>query len=255
MRFITAACCAVALTAMLAPAAHADDYNKRTLVTFSGPVQVPGATLPAGTYTFKLADPESSRRVIQIWNKDATHLYTTLLTMTNERMEPTNDPVVMFKENVAGQAPAVQAWFYPGDRFGEEFVYPKDQAMKIAKATHKPVLATADNTSNESSIKSSKVGHVDENGQFTADDNKTAQTQPASVTAQNNAPAPVPTSGVAQAQAPTAQSNNNNNTNSARTRSELPRTASELPAAILGSILMLAFALVAHRVRLAGVRG
>ena len=77
MRYLTAVCCAVAMTALLAPAAHADDYNKRTLVTFSGPVQVPGVTLPAGTYTFKLADPEFSRRVIQIWNKDATHLYTT----------------------------------------------------------------------------------------------------------------------------------------------------------------------------------
>jgi len=240
---------------MVTPAAHADDYNKRTLVTFSGPVQVPGVTLPAGTYTFKLADPESSRRVIQIWNKDATHLYTTLLTISNERMEPASKPVVMFKETASGQAPAVQAWFYPGDRFGEEFVYPHDQAMKIAKASHQPVLATNDKTSDEASIKGAKVGRIDENGQFTADTTK--QMEPVSVTAQNTAPAPVATSGAAQSQPTTTNNNNNSNTsnNTQANRTQLPRTASDLPAAMLMSIVMLAFAMIARRVRLSGVRG
>jgi len=242
MRYITAMCCAVALTAMVTPAAHADDYNKRTLVTFSAPVQVPGVTPPAGTYTFKLADPESSRRVIQIWNKDATHLYTTLLTISNERMEPTDKPVVMFKETAAGQSPAVQAWFYPGDRYGEEFVYPHDQAMKIAKASHQPVLATADNKSDESSFKTAKVGHVDENGQF-SDANKTTQMEPVTVTAQNTAPAPVPTSGVAQAQS----------TSTART--QLPRTASNLPLAMLLSMAFLAFAAIIRGFRVSQARG
>jgi hypothetical protein len=208
-------CCALALTALVAPAAHADEYNKLTYVTFSGAVQVPGATLPAGTYTFKLADPENSRRVIQIWNKDATHLYTTLLTIPNQRFQPTDKPVVLFKETASGEPQAVQAWFYPGDTFGEEFVYPKDQAMKIAKASHTPVLSMANNTkSDATAMRNSEVSRVDDSGQA-------AKMEPVTVTAQNNAPAPVPTSGAMQA------------------RTTLPRTASNLPLVALLSVLSL----------------
>jgi hypothetical protein len=46
----------------------------------------------------------------------------------------------MFKETPAGAPEAVKAWFYPGETTGYEFVYPHDQALKIAKATHSSVL-------------------------------------------------------------------------------------------------------------------
>lgn len=232
MRYITAMCCAVALTALVAPAAHADEYNKLTYVTFSGAVQVPGATLPAGTYTFKLADPANSRRVIQIWNKDATHIYATLLTIPNQRFQPTDKPVILFKETAAGEPQAVQAWFYPGDRYGEEFVYPKDQALRIAKATHTPVLSTASTKSDATSLRSAEVSRVDEKGQST-------KTEPVTVTAQNTAPAapaPVPTSGV-------------------QARSELPRTASNLPLVALLSVLSLLAAFSLGLAREALTRG
>ena len=85
---ITALCCAVALAVFVAPGARADEYTKQTFLTFSGPVQVPGATLPAGTYMFKLADPESGRRAIQIWDKEGSDIIATLLTIPNQRMEP-----------------------------------------------------------------------------------------------------------------------------------------------------------------------
>jgi hypothetical protein len=222
-------CCAVALTALVAPAAHADEYNKLTYVTFSGAVQVPGATLPAGTYTFKLADPANSRRVIQIWNKDATHIYATLITIPNQRFEPTDKPVILFKETASGQPQAVQAWFYPGDRYGEEFVYPKDQALRIAKATHTPVLSMASTKSDSASLRSTEVSRVDENG-------KTAKMEPVTVTAQNTAPAPVPTSGV-------------------QARSELPRTASNLPLVALLSVLSLLAAFGLGFAREALIRG
>src|SRR5436190_10702936 len=58
---------------------RADEFNKMTYLTFSGPVQVPGVVLPAGDYMFKLADPDTGRRVIQVWDKEGTHLYTMLL--------------------------------------------------------------------------------------------------------------------------------------------------------------------------------
>src|ERR1700688_4086370 len=48
-----------------ARAAQASEADRLTYVTFSGPVEVPGVGLSAGTYIFKLADPETSR-VIQV---------------------------------------------------------------------------------------------------------------------------------------------------------------------------------------------
>ena len=49
MRVLKHLCCAAAMTAMLAPSARADEWNKKTILTFSGAVQIPGATLPAGS--------------------------------------------------------------------------------------------------------------------------------------------------------------------------------------------------------------
>ena len=48
MRLAKALFCAAALLALMVPGVRADDYNKLTYFTFSGTVQVPGATLPAG---------------------------------------------------------------------------------------------------------------------------------------------------------------------------------------------------------------
>ena len=54
---------------------RADEWNKKTVVTFTEPVQIPGAVLPAGTYVFKLMDSASDRNIVQIFNADETHLF------------------------------------------------------------------------------------------------------------------------------------------------------------------------------------
>src|SRR6266404_8114898 len=141
MRLVKALCCAAALTAIMAPGARADEWNKKTILTFSGAVQIPGATLPAGSYVFKLADISGNRHVVQVFDKDEKKIYTTMLAVPNQRLEPTDKPVILFAERAAGSPQAVKVWFYPGDRVGNEFVYPKSQAMRIAKETHQRVLA------------------------------------------------------------------------------------------------------------------
>jgi hypothetical protein len=171
MRAVRALFCAVAVMALVAPGVRGDEYTKQTFLTFSGPVQLPNITLPAGTYQFKLADPDSGRRTLQVWDKEGTKLYTTLLTIPDERMEASDDPVVMFAERPAGVAQAVKAWFYPGERTGQEFVYPRKQAMTIAKENHSSVLAFSDDTADSSDaakMHAAKVGRVDENGQANA---------------------------------------------------------------------------------------
>src|SRR4029079_17308828 len=93
---------AAALAAFLAPAAHADEWNKRTYLTFSGPVQMPGATLPAGTYTFELADPDSTRHLIRVYEKDTKKPIGMFLTVPSERFDPPSENLIMFAERPAG---------------------------------------------------------------------------------------------------------------------------------------------------------
>jgi LPXTG-motif cell wall-anchored protein len=137
--------CALVACAFLLPKAAADEWNNRTTVTFSAPVEVPGAgaqVLPAGTYLFKLLDSPSNRNIVQIFNEDGTHLFTTILAIPNYRLRVTGKTVMTFRERAEGQPEAIRAWFYPGANWGQEFVYPRARAIELAKITKEPVLAT-----------------------------------------------------------------------------------------------------------------
>ena len=125
--------------------AKADEWNRKTVVTFSGPVEVPGVgaqTLPAGTYVFKIFDSASDRHIVQIFNEAEDHVFTTILAIPNFRLKATDKTVMTFGERAAGQPEAIRAWFYPGRQWGEEFVYPKLRAVELAKITNQPVLFT-----------------------------------------------------------------------------------------------------------------
>jgi hypothetical protein len=141
--------CGLALFgALAAPLLQADAWNRKTVITFSGPVEIPGVhlagwgVLPAGTYVFKILDSQSDRHIVQIFNKEETKIYATILAIPNYRLKATDKTVITFRERPAGQPEALRAWFYPGRRWGEEFVYPKAKAMEIAKATNTAVLYT-----------------------------------------------------------------------------------------------------------------
>jgi hypothetical protein len=140
--------CIALMGAILAPNARADDWNRKTVFTFSGPVEIPGVhltgwgVLPAGTYVFKILDSQSDRHIVQIFNKDETTIYATILAIPNYRLKVTGKTVLTFTERPAGQPEALRAWFYPGRNWGEEFVYSKAMAIELAKATNLPVLFT-----------------------------------------------------------------------------------------------------------------
>ena len=144
----TTVCCMALMSAVLAPGAKADDWNRKTVITFSGPVEIPGVhlngwgVLPAGTYVFKILDSQSDRHIVQIFNKDETTVYATILAIPNYRLKATDKTVMTFRERPAGEPEALRAWFYPGRNWGEEFVYPKAKAIELAKATNTPVLFT-----------------------------------------------------------------------------------------------------------------
>ena len=134
--------------AIVPPSAKADTWNKKTVVTFSGPVEIPGVhrpgqeVLPAGTYVFKLLDSLANRHIVQIFSEDESIVHATVLAIPNYRLKATDKTVITFSERPAGQPEALRAWFYPGANFGEEFVYPKAKAIELAKATKQTVLFT-----------------------------------------------------------------------------------------------------------------
>jgi hypothetical protein len=137
----------IALTSLaavmaFAPTARADEWNKKTILTVKETIQLPNTVLPPGTYTFKLLDSLSDRHIVQVFDKDGMHLVTTVLAIPNYRLQPTEKSEFAFWEVPAGNPPALRAWFYPGDNFGQEFAYPKNMSTQIAASANMAVPTT-----------------------------------------------------------------------------------------------------------------
>jgi hypothetical protein len=149
----------LALGAMLGPAARAqeNEYLKRTQVTFTQPIEVPGQVLPAGTYTFELLDFANYRHIVRIFNADRSRIVTTVLAIPNYRLETTDKTVIAFEERPINSPEALKAWFFPGDNFGQEFVYPRKRAMELAQVTHEPVLALPTETADVEELKAAPL--------------------------------------------------------------------------------------------------
>jgi len=109
---------------LLAPGANAMDFTRKTVVNIDKPIEIPGRVLSAGTYVFKIADPDAGQNIVMIYDKDEKHLYATILAIPAYRMEPTSEPVFTFEERSEKSPLALHAWFCPGDNRGYEFRYP-----------------------------------------------------------------------------------------------------------------------------------
>ena len=131
---------------LMTGAANADAWNKKTIVTISQSIEVPGAVLTPGKYVFKLMNSDSNRHIVQILNERENHVYTTNLAFAKERMQPADKTILTFYEMPGGGPEPIRSWFYPGDTIGQEFAYPKHRATEIAQATNQKVpVLTASN--------------------------------------------------------------------------------------------------------------
>lgn len=140
--FVRSICAAVLLLGWAVGIAVAQvPADLRTVFTFSGPVSVPGVTLPAGKYLFRIADHDT-RGVVQVLSGDGKTPYAMFFAYRAQRMEPSTEPEIQFMETAAGMPRAVRTWWHAAERGGYEFVYPKEQARLLAKGTGEPVLAT-----------------------------------------------------------------------------------------------------------------
>src|SRR6059058_753018 len=160
--------CVLAVSLFVLPGASADDWNKKTVATFSAPVEVPGVgaqVLPAGNYVFKILDSMSDRHIVQIFNQDETHVYTTILAIPNYRLRATDKTVMTFKERAQGEPEAIRAWFYPGSQSGEEFVYPKAKALELARIANESVLETPVPIADIEALKTAPIEAVNPTGE------------------------------------------------------------------------------------------
>jgi hypothetical protein len=217
------------LGAMLAPSVLAQDdntYIKRTVVTFSQPVEIPGQILPAGTYSIELVDSASYRHIVRFFNADRTQVITTVLAIPNLRLVTTDKTVMTFAERPINSPEALKAWFYPGDNFGQEFVYPKQRAVELAQVVREPVLAIPTATADVEELKTAPlVAITPERREVPVAEVVQTPTAPVLV-AVNRAPEPLPQTQVQQ----------------------LPQTASMLPLMALLGAGALGFAFVLKRI-------
>jgi len=221
----------------LTPRLHADEWNKQTKVTFSDDVQVPGKVLPAGTYTFRLLDSDSDRHIVQIFDESGRHLITTVLAIPNYRLQPKGRTVMKFDESPVGQPEPLKAWFYPGDNFGQEFVYKKGELLETASVT--PTAAPVETAQATPPAEPTPAAEttpapapVEPAPAVAAPADETPQATPQ----QDQTPAAAP----ADTTPDTTQDNNDNN---------LPKTGSEMPLIGLLSIGSLGAGLAVGKLR------
>jgi hypothetical protein len=225
------------LGTMSVPGVRADEYNKKTVLTFSQPFEVPGGqVLPAGTYTFKLMDSPSDRHIVQIFNADGTHLFATILAIDNYRLTSTDKTVMLFTERPGDAPDAIKAWFYPDNNWGQEFVYPKHRAIQLATAAKEPVPAlTTDTLPTVAKLKTAPIIAItpDQREVPVAEVIQIVPIQTSPLVAENRTPEPL---------AQTTQT-----TQAAQTK-QLPKTASLLPFMALLGVASLGFAFVLKRI-------
>jgi LPXTG-motif cell wall-anchored protein len=216
-RVVCASMALYALSLVPAAAQFTQPVDKRTMFTFSAPVSMPGVTLPAGEYVFRLADADSSRKVIHVQHKDGK-TYGMFFSIPIDRLEPDSEPRIGFMETASGTPAAVKSWWYPGERSGYEFIYPKDQARKLAQASGEPVLTTKAESSSAEQTDTSDLTRVSAGGNEMAvtsdarpETSAQAEAAPRSATP---APTAVATGGTQQAET---------------ARQRLPQTASNAP--------------------------
>ena len=122
-------------------AAHADEGNQETHLTFNTPIEIPGQALPAGTYVFQIAELAGNQDVVRIFNADRTVLYATLQTVSAERTEPTGQTSITLADQGFGKPSVLVNWFYPGRTIGHEFVYSKQKQQELAHDEQVTIVA------------------------------------------------------------------------------------------------------------------
>ena len=244
LKTFASTCAMVALVCGLSSPATAYTFDHRTLFTFNQPIALPGMTLPAGTYTFRVADPTTSGKVVQILNGSGTQSFAMLLSIPAYRADAAEEPQISFMETASGMPAAVKIWWQEGSTRGYEFIYPKTQTDRLTRGvppaptineTRRSATANATIASGSSAApdfaeaNSEDTADLSVGGDVSIGADASSPAQAPDRQGQLAQPPPAPLS----AQEPTPQPADQG------TREELPRTATFLPLAVMAGTLML----------------
>jgi hypothetical protein len=237
-----------AAASVFAVSAFAGDWDKLTKINVNEPVRLPGITLQPGDYSMKLLEDSGNRHVVEVRDADGKGL-AIILALPNYRLVPKDKTVLTYWETPAGQPRAIRAWFFPGDNFGQEFVYPKTEADQIATYVHAPVVTMPDNSKD---LKTAELKESD-NTPYTLQNHTENNPAPATVAQaepQPAAPVPAPTpvqqpepQVIAQATPPPAPALDETPAPASQpTPATLPQTGSDLPlVGLMGGLSLAAF--------------
>ena len=238
--------CVFAMLAFTSMTTHAQTIDNRTFFTFSQPVTLPGITLPAGKYLFRVPDVAGSRRVVQVLSADGGRSYAMLLSIPAQRTDTPAQPEIRFMETAENMPAAIKTWWYPGNTIGYEFIYPKEQALRLAKTSTGAVLTTvaAQNDTTEE-MKTADLTRVASSGSETA---VTAEEKPVAAAVAGNvqqgevaaSTLQIPASPTPADAASSASVSQQASVGTAgRTRTRLPQTATVTPELMLLGLAML----------------
>lgn len=233
---ITLCCIAVLGAGVVALNVNADAWNKKTIITITEPMQIPGAVLTPGKYVFKLMDSSSNRHIVQVFNEDETTVINTILAIPNQRLRPTGKSEFGFWEMPAGSTPALRSWFYPGDNFGQEFAYPKQEATKLSATVKEEVPSFTE----EQYAEYTKVTPAPEQAEVKTPEPPPQPATPAPEVAVAETPKPAPAV-VEEPPAPRAPVETRSTETRTAVDDTLPATASPLP--VLGLLGLLSVGL------------
>jgi hypothetical protein len=201
--------------------------DKRTYFTFSQPVALPGVTLPAGTYMFRLADDTTTRKVINVQNQQGTQSLAMLHTMPAYRTDAPNDPEVRFMETAAGAPVAIRAWWAPGETTGYAFIYSDEQLAALNRGAAAAAPSAEANIESADASIEAEAGEPVAEGPIEGPDVVDGAGLPPEESEQPEQVAQLPPSQQAPPPAPSP---------AAETREELPQTASPLALLLLGGL-------------------
>jgi hypothetical protein len=115
----------VVILGLLSTASTGAIWNAKrtTYFTFNRAVEIPGMSLPAGTYVFELADP-NTLNLVRILSRDRHRVYLTAFTKFVARPNTGNmDSALAFGESSAGKPPAIKVWYPQDETTGRQFIY------------------------------------------------------------------------------------------------------------------------------------
>jgi hypothetical protein len=244
---------ALSLAAVIAGStaiARADAWDKKTTITFSHAVEVPGSVLQPGKYVMKLADANGDRHIVQFMNERGDHVYAAAQAISAYRPRVTSRTVITFYEAREGRPEPMRTWFYPGDEFGQQFVYSPSHLTEVASVNN--------TTSTTTMAAAAPIAESPVTAAEPVNENLTAQAAPAApatepqVAESTESAAPVE---IAQAEppqqtepAPAVQ----NDTPQATQEfpRELPKTASDLAEIAMLGVIFVGGAITARKARL-----